>query len=41
MSPALVVEEGAIVEGDIHMRTKPQEMNVLPEHAEALPEGDG
>lgn len=41
VSPALVVEEGAIVEGDIHMRTKPQEMNVLPEHAEALPEGDG
>ena len=40
VSPALVVEEGAIVEGDIHMRTKPQEMSGLPERAEALPEGE-
>ena len=39
VSPALVVEEGAVIEGDIHMRTNPQEISSQAERAEALPEG--
>ena len=38
VSPALVVEEGAVIEGDVHMRTKPQEVVGTAERAEALPE---
>ena len=38
VSPALVVEEGAVLEGAIHMRENPVESYPLPERAEALPE---
>lgn len=39
VSPALVVEEGAVLEGAIHMRENPNESYPLPERAQVLPEG--
>lgn len=39
VSPALVVEEGAVLEGAIHMRENPTESYPLPERAQVLPEG--
>lgn len=39
VSPALVVEDGAVLEGAIHMRDKPADAMSLPDGAGALPEG--
>lgn len=40
VSPVLVVEEGAVLEGTLHMRETAEGDRPLPEGAEALPEGE-